>query len=106
MEFDSLINYSDINVIKECYKEHFNANDVFNHFLAKRYFPHPQKSGYESNFTDFLFAAIQMNLYTLYHEIMQEKNRMDHRKFTENLYRGLMKQLERRRKESNGEKWI
>jgi hypothetical protein len=38
------------------------------HSLA-RYFPNSTKAGWEANYSDFLFAAIQMNLFTLYHEL-------------------------------------
>ncbi len=84
----------------------FNANDVFNHYLDMRYFPHEQKSGWKSNFTNFLFAAIQMNLYTLWHEIMKEKNRLDRDVFTKMLYEELMNEVLRRRKQSKDEKWL
>jgi hypothetical protein len=59
--------------------------------LNKRYFPYVEKSGWESNFTDFMFAAFQMNTYTLWHEHQNLKdNLMDYKTFTINLYRSLM----------------
>jgi len=61
--------YHDVNVIQKCYNEEFGTNDDFNQYLHKRYFPIEQRSGWQSNYTDFLFASYQMNLYTIYHEI-------------------------------------
>jgi hypothetical protein len=81
-----------LNTIKEAYSCSFNYNDIFNHYLNKRYFPHVEKSGWESNFTDFMFAAYQMNTYTLWHESEELKDqKMEYKPFTTKLYRSLMK---------------
>src|SRR5687768_4812121 len=58
-----------LNTIKLAYHEYFNTNDRFNHYLHKRYFPIESRSGWRSNYTDFIFASYQMNLFTLYHEM-------------------------------------
>jgi hypothetical protein len=102
-----LISYClEINSIKLCYELYFNGNDVFNHYLAQRYFPNNQRSGWESNYTDFLFAAYQMNFYTLWHEITKQHDRIDRIEFTKMLYRGLMNDVKRRRTESKNEHWL
>lgn len=85
-----LINFLGPNTIKRFYQEYFNTNDVFNHYLYKRYHPIEQRSGWQSNYTDFILAAYQMNLFTLYHEL---KRKIDHKKrkeFTEKLYKEIM----------------
>ena len=80
-----------MNTIKLCYNEYFNINDVYNHYLHKRYFPLQQRSGWQSNYTDFLFACFQMNLYTLYHELDNAPSKkMEWKKFTTLLYEELM----------------
>jgi hypothetical protein len=76
-----------VNAIYYFYNTYFNANDVFNHHLCTRYFPNDSKSGWRGNYTDFLFAAYQMNLYTLWHEIMGYEGQLQNEYFTELLYR-------------------
>lgn len=50
------------------------------------------KSGWESNYTDFMFAAYQMNIYTLWHEILDlREEKIDYKAFTKDLYQSLMK---------------
>lgn len=54
------------------------------------------KSGWRSNYTDFLFACYQMNLYSLYHEIENfSEEKIDHKSFTIMLYQQLMIQVEK-----------
>jgi len=79
-----------INTIKLSYQEYFNTNDVFNHFLHKRYFPIKQRTGWQANYTDFIFASYQMNLFTLYHEMLQLTDQMGRKEFTGILYRELI----------------
>ena len=84
------------NTIKECYKINFNVNDIYNKYLCVRYFPIVRKSGWRSNYTDFLFACYQMNLYSLYHEIENfSEEKIDHKSFTIMLYEQLMIQVEK-----------
>ena len=64
-----------LNVISECYNITFNYNDVYNHYLKSRYFPYKSSSGWRNNYTNFIFAAYQMNLYTLWHEIAKSGNK-------------------------------
>jgi hypothetical protein len=79
------------NTIKLAYQEYFNMNDVFNHYLYKRYFPYSTRSGWESNYTDFMFAAYQMNLFTMYHELIDTAGKeLDRVWFTKRLIELLM----------------
>jgi len=52
--------------------------------------------GWESNYTDFLYAAYQMNIYTLWHEIrgLNRDNLMHHEEFTMLLYKEMMKMVD------------
>lgn len=75
------------NNIRDCYNLYFNGNDVFNHHLCYRYFPNSTRAGWKANYTDFLFAAIQMNIYVLWHEICGCADQIDNNKFTTSLYR-------------------
>jgi len=86
-------NYPGVNVLKHCYQITFNANDVFNHYLCSRYFPYVEKSGWEGNYTDFIQAAYEMNIYTIWHEIalLKEETQMDNRDFAAKLYTEMKK---------------
>jgi hypothetical protein len=93
---DAPANYTGLNTIKLAYAQNFNVNDVFNHYLASRYFPNIQKNGWEGNYTDFMYAAYQMNAYTLWHEI-QEFKKPQHLScvaFTRMVYRELMEKFD------------
>ena len=64
---------------------------------SSRYFPHSTKAGWQANYSDFLFAAIQMNLYTLFHEVNDEilpKNKqLTLKAFTSEVIQLLMRQI-------------
>lgn len=47
-----------------------------------------------------------MNLYTLWHEIDTANTYLTHSEFTKKLYREMMNEIHRRKKEGKGEKWI
>jgi hypothetical protein len=81
-----------LNTIKLAYQEYFNTNDVYNHYLHKRYFPFQIRAGWQSNYTDFLFAAVQMNLFTMYHELVDTLGvKLSRDRFTLILIEELMK---------------
>jgi hypothetical protein len=86
----SLPNFLAPNAIKLAYEEYFNVNDAFNHFLKKRYFPFELRGGWQSSYTDFMFAAYQVNLFTMYHELKKKTTREKFVKFTDILMRELM----------------
>ena len=72
--------------------------------MHKRYHPLEQRSGWQSNYTDFILAAYQMNLFTLYHELKRKIEHKKRKKFTEKLYREVMeivRKVEYRRQRSN-----
>jgi hypothetical protein len=77
-------NYSAPNTIKIAYRTYFNFNDRFNHFLGDRYWPY-KRSYWEANYDDFFFATVQMNVYTLYHELNQIKKNVERREFSKKL---------------------
>src|SRR5690242_11496519 len=85
------------NTIKICYGDYFNANDKYNHFLHKRYYPYISRAGWQCNY-DFIFAAYQMNLYTLYHEMNSLEARMSNKGFSELLRRKIIDEIVLREK--------
>ena len=58
------------NVISDVYKLLFNGCDRYNNYLSNRYWPY-RREGWQANFDDFFFAAFGMNLYVMYHEVME-----------------------------------
>jgi hypothetical protein len=65
--------------------------------LNSRKFPHSTKAGWESSYTDFMFTCIQMNLYTLYHEMKEIKNcnKLTQKIFTAKLINVLVQKIVR-----------
>lgn len=59
-----------INVISDVYLLLFNGCDRLNSYFDNKYWPY-HRWGWQSNFDDFFFAAISMNIYVMYHEINQ-----------------------------------
>jgi hypothetical protein len=59
------------NAISETYKLIFNGCDRYNTYLYNKYWPY-QRKGWQSNFDDFFFTSIGMNIYVLYHELVQD----------------------------------
>jgi hypothetical protein len=80
------------NTIKIAYRTYFNFNDRFNHFLSDRYWPY-KRSYWQANYDDFFFAAVQMNVYTLYHELNQIEKNVERREFSKILSFELFKSL-------------
>jgi hypothetical protein len=81
-----------LNTIKIAYRSYFNANDRFNHYLTKRYWPYKRNS-WQSNYDDFFFAVLQMNTYSYWHEfrsIVKLEDRVD---FTLKLSKSLFESL-------------
>ncbi len=88
-------NHHGLNVIKIAYRTYFNANDRFNHYLDKRFWPYKRVS-WQSNYDDYFFATAQMNAYSLWHEykgIVDEKNFEHWSDFTLNLSLSLFETL-------------
>jgi hypothetical protein len=84
------------NQIKLAYRKLFNANDRFNKFLFARYFPY-SRVGWQANYDDFFFSSIQMNCYTLFHELKEyahEQDFMERREFTRLLIDALLEALD------------
>ena len=86
--------YPQLNVIKIAYREYFNANDRFNHFLNKRFWPYKRHS-WPSNYDDFFLAVLQMNCYSYWHEQEEliEDNFIEWRDFTRQLSISLFESL-------------
>jgi hypothetical protein len=59
----------DNNTISDVYKLLFNGCDRYNNYLSSRYWPY-RREGWQSNFDDFFFSAFGLNLYVMYHEIV------------------------------------
>jgi hypothetical protein len=79
------------NTVKIAYRLYFNFNDRFNHYLDDRYWPY-KRNHWESNYDELFFATIQMNLFTIYHEL--NKNiAIDRKKFSKKLSEELFKEL-------------
>jgi hypothetical protein len=57
-----------MNAISEVYLHLFNGCDRLNSYLDNKYWPY-HRWGWQSNFDDFFFSAISMNMYVMYHEI-------------------------------------
>ena len=57
-----------LNVISDVYLHLFNGCDRLNSYLDNKYWPY-NRWGWQSNFDDFFFSAISMNIYVMYHEI-------------------------------------
>jgi hypothetical protein len=72
------------NTIKIAYRTYFNFNDRFNHYLDDRYWPY-KRNHWQANYDDLLFAVIQMNIFTLYHEFNNITEPKERRKFSKNL---------------------
>jgi hypothetical protein len=76
--------YNPPNTIKIAYRTYFNFNDRFNHYLSDRYSIY-KRNYWEANYDDFFFAVVQMNVYTLYHELNNIKIFEEYKKFTKQL---------------------
>jgi len=61
-------NYPPTNVIQLAYQTYFNFDDRFNHYLNNRFWPY-KRNTWQSNYDDFFFGVIQMNIYTIWHEV-------------------------------------
>ena len=85
--------YPGLNTIKIAYRSYFNANDRFNHFLDKRYWPYKRNS-WQSNYDDF-FAVLQMNAYSYWHEYKKLQDNIDWKEFTLQLSISLFQSLGR-----------
>jgi hypothetical protein len=53
---------TDVNVISETYKLLFNGCDRYNNLLNNKFWPYERK-GWQSNFDDFFFSSIILNIY-------------------------------------------
>jgi hypothetical protein len=87
--------FKQVNQIKLAYRKLFNANDRFNKYLYSRYFPY-SRVGWQANYDDFFFASIQMNCYTLFHELKEfgmEDDFLERREFTRLLIDALIDAL-------------
>jgi hypothetical protein len=80
------------NTIKMAYRTYFNFNDRFNHYLGERYWPY-KRNLWEANYDDFFFALVQMNVFTLYHELNNIQEPEERRVFTKNLAQELFQSL-------------
>ena len=72
------------NTIKIAYRTYFNFNDRFNHYLSDRYWPYKRNS-WQANYDDLFFGVVQMNIFTLYHELNNIKENEERRKFSKKL---------------------
>lgn len=70
-----------INVIWETYQFLFNGCDRFNHFLANKYWPYA-RWGWQSNYDDFYFTSLVMNIYVIYHELTLPEKQIKWKSFT------------------------
>lgn len=80
------------NTIKIAYRTYFNFNDRFNHYLGDRYWPY-KRNHWQANYDDFFFAVVQMNVFTLYHELNNIKEQMERRIFSKDFSNELFKSL-------------
>lgn len=60
------------NAISETYRLLFNGCDRYNTYLFNKYWNY-QRKGWQSNFDDFFFTSIGMNIYVFYHELVQNE---------------------------------
>jgi hypothetical protein len=87
--------YPGLNTIKIAYRQYFNANDRFNHFLNSRYWPY-KRTSWQSNYDDFFLGVLQMNTYSYWHEykkITNENNFIPWHDFTLQLSTSLFQSL-------------
>lgn len=61
---------TDINAISATYKLLFNGCDRYNSFLHNKYWPYA-RIGWQANFDDFFFSSFAMNIYVMYHEVIE-----------------------------------
>lgn len=58
------------NVMSDVYLLLFNGCDRLNNYFNNKYWPY-DRWGWQTNFDDFFFSSISMNIYVMYHEINQ-----------------------------------
>lgn len=66
----------DTNEISDTYKLTFNGCDRFNSLLNNKYWPY-ERIGWQANFDDFFFSSFALNIYVMYHEIMEIEETTD-----------------------------
>lgn len=71
----------DINTISETYKILFNGCDRYNNMLNNKYWPY-DRVGWQSNYDDFFFSAIILNIYVMYHEVFEVEVKLSFDKFS------------------------
>jgi hypothetical protein len=83
---------TDVNVISETYKLLFNGCDRYNNLLNNKFWPYERK-GWQSNFDDFFFSSIILNIYVMYHELFGKEN-LSFDKFSLMLANEIMKHVQ------------
>lgn len=74
----------DVNTISETYRHLFNGCDRFNNLLNNKYWPY-DRDGWQSNYDDFFFSSIILNIYVMYHEANDLVEKMSFSSFSLNL---------------------
>jgi hypothetical protein len=86
--------YKERNEISDAYKFFFNADDVFNHYLADKYWSrYYRRMNWRSAHDDFIFTSLLFNFYTLYREA-NEKETVNYKKAIKQLALGLFTEME------------